>query len=229
MNHEHGCRLVSATFGIKSLTFNRNKRSVATAKSWRGRFAMHDSTGVWPPTLGTADVHATRLRFQVLHLLDSHHALYQRAIVCINIAPGDEAHWQISTGNPKIGGGGAAPPKPFTPFIGILPKVSKTPPFPRVVTLIVVVHDPHLSNHTHKTLPEIMDGRCRAAFMALTATIHYPSRIVIPLILLLASKGVQIGAFPLSPSLYPHASPSHAPHIHHLLLFCLRSFLIYDT
>ena len=75
MNHEHGCRLVSATFGIKSLTFNRNKRSVATAKSWRGRFAMHDSTGVWPPTLGTADVHATRLRFQVLHLLDSHHAL----------------------------------------------------------------------------------------------------------------------------------------------------------
>ena len=92
LNHEHGCRLVSTTFGIKSLAFNRNKRSVATAKSWRGRFAMHDSTGVWPPTLGTADVHATRLRFQVLHLSDSHHPLSQRSHVCLNVAPGDEAH-----------------------------------------------------------------------------------------------------------------------------------------
>ena len=139
------------------------------------------------------------------------------------------SEFHVRLANLKIGGGGDTPPKPFTPLVGILSKVSKHPPFPRVVIVVVVSCHPHLSNHMHETLPEIMDGRCRAAFMALTATIHYPSRIVIPLILLLASKGVQIGAFPLSPSLYPHASPSHAPHIHHLLLFCLRSFLIYDT
>ena len=93
--------------------------------------------------MGTAGIHATRLRFQVLHLLDSHHALSQRVLVCLNIAPGDEAHWHVSTANPKIGGGGAAPPKPFTPLVGMISKVSKTPPFPRVVTLIVVVHGPH--------------------------------------------------------------------------------------
>ena len=104
---------------------------------------MGDSTGVWPPTLGTADVHATRLRIQVLHLLDSHHALSQRVLVCLNIAPGDEAHWHVSTTNLKIGGGGAAPPKPFTPLVGMISKVSKHPPFARILLLLVVAHDPH--------------------------------------------------------------------------------------
>ena len=166
--------------------------------------------------MGTADVHATRLRFQVLHLLDSHHPLYQRSHVCINIAPGDEAHWNVSTANLKIGGGGAAPPKPFTPLVGILSKVSKHPPFPRVVIVVVVSCHPHLSNHTHKTLPEIMDGRCRAAFMALTATIHYPSRIVIPLILLLASK--------VSKSEHFHCHPPSTLTPHPLMLLTYTTF-----
>ena len=49
----------------------------------------------------------------------------------------------VRLANLKVGGGGAAPPKPFTPLVGMISKVSKTPPFPRVVTLIVVVHGPH--------------------------------------------------------------------------------------
>ena len=60
-----------------------------------------------------------------------------------NIAPGDEAHWHVSTANPKIGGGGAAPPKPFTPLVGMISKVSKHPPFARILLLLVVAHDPH--------------------------------------------------------------------------------------
>ena len=65
--------------------------------------------------------------------------------------------------------------------------------------------------------------------MALTATILYPSSIPILLIILLASQGVQLGAFHCVPSPHPHADPTHTPHLDHLLLYCLRSSFIYCT
>ena len=53
------------------------------------------------------------------------------------------SEFHVRLANLKVGGGGAAPPKPFTPLVGILSKVSKHPPFARILLLVVVAHDPH--------------------------------------------------------------------------------------